>query len=1069
MSRSDKAKSRRGIRRPLVFLALLWISFLLLRTALHLPLRLPTGAERALTAAIQEKQQAEEPGKAVPSVTDKREVQADGLPGTVSGRIRELSVTSSGSYSLIIGEAVFAPEGEAESLGAGTVLAYFPVNCELKHGYTVRLQGNLHLFSEGDNPGSFNPRAYYLSLDIGCYMEAQALRVEERNVYLIREAARQVRDFLEEGLRMTFPPEEAGLLSAMLLGDRSGLEKDTQQLYETAGLSHLLSVSGLHVSFWALVISRLFGVLLTLFPFNRGKSCFLRFGFSFLRGMLAALAVLFYMILSGGRVPVRRAGLMALLFYLARALRVSYDLPSALSLSALSILIPYPYALFQPSFQLSFGCVLILGCLLPFLIEKLHCEALLSQSLLVPVTLQMGTLPVSLYHSFCFHPYSVLANLLVLPFFGLILAGGMLSALLAHLSRPIGLIAGGGVHLLLEGIRRLCLLIENAPLGTLVLGRPAFRQIAAYLFLAAAGLALIFRVRKREWEEDLQSLLAVRKRTLNKMLREVKTTALLLFFWLLGAGSVFLFRNPETLRITSFYVGQGDSHLIELPGGHSYLLDVGSAYGDMSGTETVLPALRFYGIRRLEYVLVSHCDADHINGLDELLTEPSLSVGGLILPTAWRGSPKSLPLLQAAGQRNIPVIFMGAGWSWEDQTARFEILYPEDAVQYDPGNESSLVVKLSYGTFSALFTGDLGFPGEEYLLNRQREAIRDICFLKVGHHGSKYSSAAAFLQMTSPEIAFISCGRNNRYGHPAPETLTRLEAAGSKTLRTDRDGAVTLLTAQDGNITLQTYHQEVKNMTQNEEEKITKSTWISCGIIIGIGMLALCLSLWGPKKGEEEGSSVPAGETFALSREPENDTPAAGNPASQTPYYMPRTEAEEETWPAVLPSARENPSLEDLPPRDCAANTGRQTAGEDPQAAGFVFSEELTDLLYTLFASELTNNTREEDPFHSVSSELKKEMDAASEAFAEGLLSGDQTEEKLQGLSFVWPQDPYRLIHQVGTVSAKVYVFAGQDMQLAKDRIAMTNQAGRHYLFLRVYRNEAANAVRIYLVNALIY
>ena len=143
--------------------------------------------------------------------------------------------------------------------------------------------------------------------------------------------------------------------------------------------------------------------------------------------------------------------------------------------------------------------------------------------------------------------------------------------------------------------------------------------------------------------------------------------------------------------------------------------------------------------------------------------------------------------------------------------------------------------------------------------------------------------------------------------------------------------------------------------------------------------------------------------------------------------------------------------------------------GEDPLAPGFYFSLELTDYLYTLFASDFSNNTREEDPFHSVSSELKKEMDAASEAFAEGLLSGDQTEEKLQGLSFVWPQDPYRLIHQVGTVSAKVYVFAGQDMQLAKDRIAMTNQAGRHYLFLRVYRNEAANAVRIYLVNALIY
>ncbi|MBO4873608.1 MAG: DNA internalization-related competence protein ComEC/Rec2 [Lachnospiraceae bacterium] len=1050
MSSSERVRRPR-LRRPLVFLACLWIFFLLLQTLRGLPLRLPAEAEKAVAAA-----EAAETGAEAVSAQK-------GLAGTLCGRIREIEVTASGSYSLILSGADFFPEGTKDSLSAGTVLAYFPQNCVLRPGYTVCLQGKLCIFEEARNPGAFDPSAYYLSLGIACQMQAEALRIEEEHVFPIREAARQVRSYLAQGLRMVYPSGEAALLSAMLLGDRSGLDAETQAQYETAGLSHLLSVSGLHVSFWALLIGRGFGFLLSFFPFSRGKNRLSRIGFSCFRGILAAAAVFFYMILSGGRVPVRRAGLMALLYHLSQALPGSYDLPSALSLAALSILIPYPYALFQASFQLSFGCVLILGCLLPLLIEKLHCEALLSRSLLVPVTLQMGTLPLTLYHSFCFHPYSVPANLLVLPFFGLILAGGSLSSLLIRFCRPAGMIIGGGVRLLLEGVRWLCRAIEAAPLHTVVLGRPALWQILIYLLLAAAGPLLAFRIRRRETEADRLSLEAFPGQTAGKMLREVKRTALLIFFWLLGAASVFLLRRPGELTITSFYVGQGDSHLLQLPDGHSYLLDGGSSYSETEGTDTILPALRFYGIRRLEYVMVSHCDADHMNGLDEVLAEPSLTIGGLILPSAYRGSVRSASLIRAAGDRNIPVLFLGEGWAWQDGDCFFEVLYPADEAERDPDNESSLVLKLTRQNFSALFTGDLGFAGEEYLLNRQPDAIRNLSWLKVAHHGSRYSSAAAFLKLASPRIAFISCGRGNRYGHPAQETLNRLKETGTLVLRTDRDGALELSVSDSGEMKISQYIKENHYMNQKEEEKITKSTWISCGIMIGIGILALCLSLWGPKKTPAETSPAAAESTEAGQTESRRET------EKQTASYLPKTTEETESWPAVLPTGRDPLPIEALPSRDCSANGGRETDGEDPQAPGFVFSPELTDYLYTLFASELTNNTREEDPFRSIGTSLKTELDRMGVRFVEGSLKADEIEEKMQGLSFVWPQDPLRLIHQIGTVSARVYAYGGQDMELAKDRIVMTNQAGRHYLFLRVYVSETENAVRIYMINALIY
>ena len=1053
-------RSERGLRRPCVFLALLWIGFLGLLTAMGLPLRRPEAAEKLLAETEAVRREADGPLK-----------EADGLEGTLTGRLREVTVNAGGHYSLTVGEAFFAPSGTEDSFAAGTVLVYFPQNCELKPGYTVRFRGRLCFFREAENPGAFDARAYYLSLDMACCMDAQALQIEESKVYPVREAARQLRNYLREGLEAVFPAEEAGLLSAMLLGDRSGIGEDMQSAYETAGLSHLLSVSGLHVSFWALVIGRIFGFLLSFFPFSRGTGRLSRFGFSFLKGILAAAAVLFYMLLSGGRVPVRRAGLMVLLLQLARALRLSYDLPSALSLAALSILIPYPYALFQASFQLSFGCVLILGCLLPFLIEKLHCEALLSQSLLVPVTLQMGTLPLSLYHTFCFHPYSVLANLLILPFVGLILAGGMAAALLVHLSRPAGLIAGGGVHLLLEGIGWACRLIGSAPFHTVVLGRPKLWQSLVFLFLSVCGLLFLIHLRKREREAQQLSLWEEKKQTPKKMLTETRRTALILFFWLLGVGTVFLINRPGDLRLSALSVGQGDSHLIRLPDGKAYLMDCGTSFGEDPGTETVLPALRFYGIRRLEYILVSHCDSDHMNGIETLLSEPSLKIGGLILSGAYQGSSRTLTLVQAAKKREIPVYYAGDGVSWQDGDVRFDILYPDMTPQKDPGNESSLVLKLSRGSFSALYTGDLGSQGEALLLARHREDLRDLTCLKVGHHGSRYSSTAVFLRCLSPDYALISCGRNNFYGHPAAETIVRLKAAGAEILRTDRDGAAELSVSENGEITVQKYHnQEDLRMSIKKEDKITRGTWICCGIIIGIGVLALCLAFRGPKKSAESsaaGSSqeISIGSTGQAGEENTTVLPAP----SGTSYYTPKTDTEAETWPDVLPPAHETVPLSALPSRDFQANGGRLTEGEDPLAPGFFFSEELTDRLYTLFASELTNNTREDDPFRGISAELKEKMDGISLRFTAGKISAETLQEEMRGLSFSWPNDPYQLVHEVGTVSARIYAYAGTDMDFAKERIVMTNQAGRHYLFLRVYVNETAGLVRIYMVNALIY
>ena len=1036
-----KPLARRGIRRPLVFLALLWIFFLLLCRVQGLPLRQASAVEKRLAREEDER-----------------------LHGLINGTIRDISINTGGNYSILLSRAVFTPQETDERLSAGTVLVYFPVRTDLKAGNTVLFEGELSFFREADNPGGFDAKAYYLALDMACFMEAEAVRMINAKCDFLRDAAAKLRLWVSRSLESLYAPEEAGILCSMLLGERNSVSDETEALYEAAGLSHLLSVSGLHIGFWALVLGRFFGFLLSLFPFSRGRSRSSRYGFSLLKGILTGVMIAFYMLVSGGRVPVRRAGLMVLLGQLARGLRLSFDLPSAIALAALTILIPYPYSLFQSSFLLSFGCILLIGCILPWICGKLRTEHLMTRDLLVPALLQFGMLPLSLHFTYLLHPYSAGANLVALPLVSLILGGASFSCLLGLFWRPAALIAAGGVHTLLEGIRRLCLGIKALPFHSLILGRPPALRTGIYLLLAATGFALMIRIRRKEEALLALSLTETEQKKKSRAWRESVQTVLPLSAWMLACTLVFLPHRLGGLHLTSLYVGQGDCHVLELPDGRCYLIDGGSSYGNPA-EKSILPYLKYRGIRSLDYILVSHLDADHINALPDLILSDQLRVKGLILPAAYRGSPRGAELLAAAKAAQTEVIYAGEGALWQDGETRFAILFPPDEAQRDPDNESSLILRLDWRDFSALFTGDLGEEGEQKLLRICPDQIRQIDCLKVGHHGSRYSSSAAFLSLVSPRYALISCGRNNLYGHPAAAALNRLKMAGASVFRTDQDGAVQLSVLADGSVRTEIMHRKEHSSLMENEEKITHSTWISCGIVLAAGILAAVFAFLGPKKTE----AVPhaSSGTQASFNGTETDGPPDALP-SQSPYYEPRT-VEAETWPVTAPARAETVPFSELPKRNYEENAGRIAAGEDPLAPGFYFSLELTDYLYTLFASDFSNNTREEDPFRGISAALKEKADLLAEQFAKGAASASETASLLQGESFIWPQDPLQLRHDVGAASANVYAFSGGDMTLARERILLTNRAGRHYLFIRVYRNADADAVRIYMVNALIY
>ena len=790
------------MKRPLVFAAVLCIIMILLFAAFGIPL---SRAVREGTPLADEETRA----------------------GTLTGILGRVSYSSSGSARLEIEAAVFsetAPERTAAGMTAehggstvwraGKVLAYAEEEPAVPLGSRLIICGTISLFPSPDDPGEFDQRAYYEAQDILLRITAEEIRTEGRaKRYPVREAARKARAWLGSGLNAVFEEEDAGILRALLLGDRSCLSEDLSDLYEAAGIRHVLTVSGLHVSLAAGVFSLLFGWALSFFPWQRLPGDLGKRGYLICRGITAGLAVCFYTELAGCGLPLRRAALMYLLLLLAQAAGQSYDLLSSLAAALLAAVLPCPYVLFQASFQLSFACVLVIGCIFPPLSRFLYAETPLLKAFLLPAVLQMLTLPLQLRHYFVYHPFAFLANLLILPLVMWIVLFSFGAAVLGQLFRPAGILAAGPAHFALAVVERTAGLIRRIPFSTVITGQPGLLRILLYAALAGVSLLLLIRYRKRQAEHALTALMNAGISPVKRLLRESRRCVLAAVFmaWLLSA--VFLIRFPDrSLSITSLYVGQGDCHVIRC-GKDAYMVDGGSSFTSPARTK-ILPYLKHEGIRRLAFIMVSHGDEDHMNGLAEVIEADGIRVEELVV-SAWdRGGEKTAELEQAALARGISVRSVTEGGILTKGETSFRILSPGLAMPEEE-NDHSLVLLVSHGGFRGLFTGDIGEETERRLIARYGELLAGMDYLKAAHHGSRNSSGETFLQQASPALTVISCGRGNRYGHPHQETLERLAAAGSEVFRTDRNGAVRITVKTGNTIIAEVFHGD-KNETIQE-------------------------------------------------------------------------------------------------------------------------------------------------------------------------------------------------------------------------------------------------------------
>lgn len=683
--------------------------------------------------------------------------------------------------------------------GTGIILVQFEAETHFSIGNTIQIDHNFKIREpeRPTNPGQFDARLYYQTKGIVLLCYAKEAKLIRDTVRSVPQALYETREALSARIRLLFPEEKSGVLEAMLLGDKSDLDSETRELYQKSGMAHLLAISGLHVSIFGM---GLYGILRRL-----GGSLRLSGG--------AALAmVLLYGGLTGMGISTGRAVIMFALLMLGTVLGKSYDMLSALSLAALILLLFQPLYVKSASFLLSFGAVLGIGLVFPVLkIRFLPKHPRLGkrlEPLLLSLSIQVMTLP-ELEYFYCELPlYGILLNLVVIPLMTLVMIAGILAVglgfVLPVLSRPPVFLCS----VLLEVYDRLGEGSLRLPGAVYRCGQPKFWQMVVY-YLGLSGF-LLWEYRKirqeKEWrveseEQDAERELSVAEKKQAERERSVRRagSAVVLGFLVL----LLTLRLPAGLTLTMLDVGQGDGIFLRTPAGTTVLIDGGSTSVSKVGTYRILPFLKTAGVKSLDYIVVTHTDADHISGVQELLGQAGapggLKIGTLLLSGNSMKEETGKKLMELAGEQGISVGCLEKGKELRDSSARLWCLHPDGGKVYDDVNEASIVLRLECGNFTVMLTGDLGEEGEmEILKELGKDGMEPCDVLKAGHHGSKYSDSEAWLQALQPSLTLISCGLDNSYGHPHREALERLEAVGSRVLLTTEGGAITVKKSRRG-------------------------------------------------------------------------------------------------------------------------------------------------------------------------------------------------------------------------------------------------------------------------------
>lgn len=621
----------------------------------------------------------------------------------------------------------------------------------LEYGDLIEIKGEYSAPEVARNYKGFDYSQYLKTLNIYGTIKVEESKIINKNqLSPILISINNIKEKMIDNANRNMPKRTANLLLGILIGERDNIQEDIIESFRTANLSHILAVSGAHTSYIILGITYLI---------SKSKTP-KRIGY-----IITIINLLIFIIITGASYSVVRACIMAIVVIGAKICYRKENFFTSICISLIIILIQNPFAINDIGLKLSFmgtaGIVIFNKSITNFFI-KLKIKQKIAEALSVTFSAQLMIMPITILNFNTISLTFFISNILASPLLGIIIIFGFISIFISSILNPISKILFLILHIFLELLILVSKVTEKIPGSSILVKTPniLFAIVYYILILFFNYFFVIKQNPTRRFHKKIIKII-----TIKNIKNGFKVIAVVFLIILLLTRIVRII-NP-TLKIYFIDVGQGDSTLIVTPKNKKILID-----GGEGKTNVLFQYLLDRRINKIDYIIISHFDSDHCNGLIEIIEK--MRVENIVMSKQSKESEEYKKILEIIKQKNIKVSSVKA----EDKiiiekNLYTKILNPAEKFEFQDLNNNAIVAKLVYKNFSMLFTGDIE-KAEENLAKKYKNELKST-ILKVAHHGSKTSTSEEFLKYVEPQIALIGVGENNKFGHPNQITIEKLK------------------------------------------------------------------------------------------------------------------------------------------------------------------------------------------------------------------------------------------------------------------------------------------------------
>ena len=665
---------------------------------------------------------------------------------------------------------------------------------KLQYGDIIEVKGKYEEPESRRNYKGFDYKLYLKTKNIlGTLKSTNIKKVShkiENPIEYIESKSIKLSENLKQKANNILPQEIASIFIGIILGDRTEIPEEAIENFRNANMSHILAVSGMHMSYLILLATQIIGKLI-----GKKQSYY-----------ISIILIIEYMFLTGFSASIIRAGIMGIILISSKIFYKNNDILTNIAISALIILLKNPYTILDLSFQFSYGGTIGIILFQKFIsknfLEKIIKSKKIIEIISVTISAQIIILPISIIQFNKLNIYFILTNLIIGFIIGPVMACGFIFLITLIINVKTAQIFSIILQIAIKALI-LTSQIAKLPYSNIYLPTPNFIQIIIY-FLSIHIFMFIYYIyntkNKTQIVKRFRNIISMIKFYLKYRMKPKTKSRTKIISIIIIALIMVMQIIPKDLKVYFVDVNQGDSTFIVTPKGKTILIDGGGSSYTNVGKNTLLPYILDRGYTKIDIAIISHMDLDHCDGIIYLMDK--IKIKTIIIGKQYEESDNYKRFVKLAKEKRIEVKIVEAGENINiERNVNLDILWPDskNKISENAINNNSLVFKLKYKKYSILFTGDIEEIAEKAILERYKNMLQST-ILKVAHHGSKTSTTAEFLKAVKPRYALIGVGKNNKFGHPSENTIKKLKEMKVKIFRTDELGEITIKMNKNINI-----------------------------------------------------------------------------------------------------------------------------------------------------------------------------------------------------------------------------------------------------------------------------